>query len=150
MLNTSIFHSRVKVFGFWQIQTYINRSQVLLHAIDGQQPLRLNWPFTALYITRWPNLLFWPALSVCSHHTLSFRTATLTKLLGNYNQNSGAQRGQKWLQRYVVQCFQVGTIKIQCHHGSLWSQSCSLATEQIVFHIINAFSKEWQIKCGSN
>lgn len=25
-----------------------------------------------------------------------------------------------------------------------------LEIEQIVFHIINAFSKEWQIKCGSN
>lgn len=89
----------------------------------------------------------------------SFKTQSWPIFLQNYdfnkafrqhNQKSG-HRNNRDGSRGV--CFNVSR-KAPLKHNAIMvapeTSSVLLAIEQIVFHIINAFSKEWQIKCGSN
>ena len=105
-----LIHYSVRVIGFGEIPIYINMSNICV--LRCTTVFSSLWSFTILYNSNVQTWLFsdtpWP---------LSFRTVTLTKLSSHLNQKSGLGMIE-WFPRSAHQCFQVGTIKIQCHCGS--------------------------------
>lgn len=125
---TVFFYYSVKVIGFGEIQIftytylytymYIFIFILLCVFLDGQLPIHCSNDPLQRFKTQVSKVGFFSVFSRPNPDPFFFRSMTLTGLLGNNNQNSGSRNDRDDSRDNALQGFQLGTIKIQCHHGN--------------------------------